>query len=182
MKKKKKKKLIIKRKKNDIRFLRLCPKPIMNQLFLTGKVKRYIMVYMDPYFIGQPDHLAPYEEIPKMYKDGIAAEAKASEIFQNTIEELKAHNWKFSINIKLGKKVYVDIMEKHSKTKVKEINLRLNDNPRSLIVFTHSRKGPDDLASSMIERFLRIGKPVCIVDQLGIKRYPRYKKRKTNRQ
>lgn len=160
--------------KKQIRFMRPNPQSYINDIFLHGaQSERTMMIIVDGYFRGHPDHIPPHREIPKLLIDGMAAEKKGIEIFKTIMKQLQITNWKFRIPSDIGMNSFVEIMKKYTKKPIKETKHKLMiEKTRSLLVFA-SRNGPNEFGLEAIKEYLKYGKQVCVVDQYGIKRYPR---------
>lgn len=158
----------------QIRFMRPNPQSFVNDIFLRGaKAERTMMIIVDPYYSGQPDSVKPGNKVPSLFKLGKEAIEKEMEIFKKTLEQLKATNWKFRMTSDIGKRPYLEIMEKFTSKKVDFTKFKSkSDSTRSLIVFARRDSNGDQWLDIMNE-YLKLGKPVCVVDEFGVKRYPR---------
>lgn len=164
-------------KKKQIRFMRPSPQSTINDIFLRGaKAERTMMIIVDGYFRGQPDSIKPEDEIPSLYKLGIEAEEKGLDIFKKIMKQLKDTNWKFRITTDSGTKSFIEIMKKYTNKNIKITNYKsIAEKTRSLIVFAR-RNSRGDMWKNEVKKFLQLGKQVCVVDEFGVKRYPRKEK------
>lgn len=158
----------------QIRFMRPSPQSIINDIFLRGaQAERTMMIIVDSYFVGQPDSVKPGDRVPPLYNLGIESEKKALEIFEKTMKQLKATNWKFRMTSDIGKGPYLEVIKKYTSKEVKFTDFKsFADKTRSLIVFAR-RDSRGDQWEKIANRYLELGKPVCVVDEFGVKRYPR---------
>lgn len=159
--------------KKQIRFIRPNPQTLLYDIFLRGsKTDKTMLIMIDSYFEGHPDHIRPDKLIPKTFKDGLASIEKSYEIVKNTLKQLKTTNWTFFVHTDIGNKKFIKILKKFSKNEVKNLNFKIDPNKvRSLIAFTSNK--PNKIIEKTINQFVSIGKPVCVIDKWGVKRYPR---------
>ena len=150
------------------------PQTLLCDIFLRrAEADKTMLVMIDANFEGHPDHIRPDKSIPKMYKDGEAAIKKGYEIFETILKQLKTTNWKFFVHTNIGKRKYIEIMEKLSENKVGNLERKIKPNKvKSLLIFVPSHE-PNEIIKSTMKEFLKLGKPICVVDNWGVKRYPR---------
>ena len=161
-------------KKKQIRFMRPNPQSFVNDIFLRGaKAERTMMIIIDSNYSGQPDSIKPGNKVPPLLKLGKEAIDKEMDIFKKTLKQLKATNWKFRMTSDIGKRPYLEIMKEFSSKKVDFTKFKSKSNStRSLIIFARIDSSGDQWLDIMNE-YLELDKPVCVVDEFGVKRYPR---------
>ncbi|HEC72036.1 MAG: hypothetical protein ACTSW7_01060 [Candidatus Thorarchaeota archaeon] len=161
-------------KKKQIRFMRPSPQSSVNDIFLRGaEANRTMMIIIDSDYRGQPNSVKPGDQIPLLLKDGLEAENKGQKIFKSIMKQLKATNWKFRVTTEIGTTPYRKIMEKYTEKEIKFTKFdSMAEKTRSLLIFARKDSNGYQWLST-IDRYLALGKQVCVVDEFGVKRYPR---------
>lgn len=160
--------------KKQIRFMRPNPQSAINDIFLRGsKADKTMMIVIDSRYGGQPNSLRPGEKIPCLYKLGLEYITNGYEIIEKTMKQLKASNWKFRMTTDFGKDTYIKIIKKYTNKEIEFTKYKsMAKNTRSLIVFANDNSD-GYIWEHIAKEYISLGKQVCVVNEYGVKRYPR---------
>jgi hypothetical protein len=159
----------------QIRFMRPNPQYVLTDLFLRGfKTDRSVFIMIDPAFVGYPDYFNPNKRHIIWYNDGVAAVKRGYEILEETLKLLKSNNWKckFYSLLKCEDRQAIKIIEKISNNEVIKTSKAPIDDTRALIVFALNYY-LNQHTQETINQYSKLGKPICVIDQFAVKRYPR---------
>lgn len=141
-----------------------------------------MMVLADPIYLGRPKHIGLNVDLMTLQEsDERDAEEYASEIIRSTIRQLCNH-WEIMVTDEpyANKDSEVESYVKKFGCEPKLISLReknSHDKAASLTLFItkfHTIPGPiARRIETILDECIAAGKPVCVIDSLGIKRYPR---------
>jgi len=162
-----------------IRFTRPNAQATIKDIFLRGeKAERSILIVIDKMFEGKPKRIPPHTRFPIgeehiTIEDSIEALVNGYDIFENTIQQLSETNWKYYLYSPIAnRKNFLKIIKKYiNKNDIKVLDFFNKISTRSLIVFCNCHITEDTMY--IIKRYLSEDRQICIVDDYGVKRYPR---------
>lgn len=141
-----------------------------------------MMILSDPIYLGRPDYMALNVNLLTLQDyDERAAEERASEIIEQTVRQLCSY-WDIVVTDEpyTNKEAEVESFVTKFGCEPRRVSLReknAHENASALTVFIskfHQTPGPiTQRIERVIDDCLAAGKPVCVVDSLGVKRYPR---------
>jgi hypothetical protein len=141
-----------------------------------------MMVLADPIYLGRPDHMALHIDLMTLPEsDERIAEERASDIIRKHMRQLCKH-WEIVVTDEpyANKDAEVESYVEKYGCEPRRVSLRdknAHEKASSLTLFInkfHSIPGPiARRIETVLDDCIAAGKPVCVIDSLGIKRYPR---------
>ena len=141
-----------------------------------------MMVLADPSYLGRPNYIALHIDLMTLHEfDESAAEERASEIIRENMRQLCNH-WDIIVTDEpyANKDAEVESYVEKFGCEPRRISLRdknAHEKASSLTLFISKFSAiPGPIArriEAVLDDCIAAGKPVCVIDSLGIKRYPR---------
>lgn len=161
---------------------RIKPQKRIDVKRMTRNGNGSMMVLADPIYLGRPDYMALNVDLMTLHEfDERAAEERASEIICEHMRQLCKH-WDIVVTDEpyANKDAEVESYVEKFGCEPRRVSLReknAHEKAASLTLFIgkfHAIPGPiARRIEAILDDCIKAGKPVCVIDSLGVKRYPR---------
>ena len=158
------------------------PQPKLDTKYLNRKSNDKMMVLADPVYMGHHPSLSMTVKdlITLSEKDEQRSDEFASKVINNTVKQI-CKNWDVIVTDEPyankdaevescadkygGEPTHVSLHEKNAHERASSLTLFMNN--------LYRQPGPImRRIETVLDRYISVGKPVCVVDSFGVKRYP----------